>query len=221
MATRSTLLALLVLAIGPSVTTAQAAPGPGADWLWGGGFHLGLPTGDFADVADEGYGLAAHFVALPHGRPIGVRGEVSALVYDSRTYGPTDPYTDVGTVRTDSWFGNMLLGPELRLRQGTVRPYVHALAGLGYFATSSEGAGSAAQFTTHRDDTAFAWAVGGGVELAVGASTSIDVGVRYLANSEVDHLTGAVIPTDGAPVAYPRRSEVHVVTFTVGLAFGR
>lgn len=218
MAARRVFVAAFVLALGSLSSTGHAAP---VDWLWGGGFHLGLPTGEFADSTDEGYGLAGHFVALPSGAPFGLRGEVSALVYGSRTYGPSDPGSDVGSVRTDSWFGNMLLGPELRARSGRLRPYVHALAGLGYFATSSEGTRSSAQFTTHVDDTSFAWAVGGGVELAVGASTSLDLGVRYLDNGEVDYLAGGVIPSDGAPVAGLTRSKAQVVTFTVGLAFGR
>jgi hypothetical protein len=153
MTAHSLSLAILVLALAPRDGRVEAAD---ATWLWGGGFHAGLPTGDFDRLTDEGYGAAGHFVLLPPGRPFGLRGEVSALVYDSRTYGSQASDVDYGTVRTDRWFGNMLLGPELRLRQGAVRPYVHALAGLGYFATSSEGTGSSGQFTTHKDDTTFA-----------------------------------------------------------------
>lgn len=212
------LLAIPALVV---VLAAPAARAEAADWLWGGGLHGGVPTGDFDDLTDEGYGAAGHFVLLPAGRPFGLRGEVSALVYDSRTYG-SESDVDYGTVRTDSWFGNMLLGPELRLRQGAVRPYVHALAGLGYFATSSEGTGAAGQFTTHQDDATFAWAVGGGVEIAVGRSTSIDLGVRYLANGDVDYVAGGHLPVDGSPpVAFTTRTEAHVVAFTLGLAFGR
>jgi opacity protein-like surface antigen len=218
-------VAVLFLAMGSLAAAAHAAPGPEADWLWGGGFHLGLPTGDFDAAADEGYGAAGHFVALPHGRPFGLRGEVSALVYGSRECGANGGhhggYQD-GGLRTDTWFGNMLLGPELRARSGGVRPYVHALAGLGYFATTTEpnGCCGAGYDTTQFDDTTFAWAVGGGVELAVGKSTSIDLGARYLANGTVDYFTEQSIGAGGELLA-PHRGEAHVVTFTVGIAFGR
>jgi hypothetical protein len=46
--------------------------------------------------------------------------------------------------------------------------------------------------------------------------------VRYLANGEVDYVAGGNLPVDGGPpVAFTTRSEAHVVTFTVGIAFGR
>jgi opacity protein-like surface antigen len=231
MTKRILFVAVLTLAVGSLAGAAHAAPGPEVDWLWGGGFHLGLPTGDFDAAVDEGYGAAGHFVALPRNAPFGLRGEVSALVYGSRDYGPNGGHHSGGSqgggypdggFRTDTWFGNLLLGPELRVRSGGVRPYLHALAGLGYFATTTEPSGccGSGYDTTQFDDTTFAWAVGGGVELAVGKSTSIDLGVRYLANGTVDYFTEASIGAGGELLA-PRRGEANVVTFTVGIAFGR
>ena len=202
-------IALLVMAA-PSV---QASPGEGADWLWGGGVHFGLPTGDFDDAVDEGWGAAGHFVATPHGRPYGLRGEVSALVYGSRDYETRqdDGYGD-GGVRTDTWFGNLLIGPELRARSGVLRPYLHALAGLGYFATSTETAGhsgNGSRGDTNFDDATFAWAVGGGVEIALGSDVSLDLGARYLANGTVDYLTGEGISGggNGRPHASSQRGQ--------------
>jgi opacity protein-like surface antigen len=227
MAPRIVFVAALLLLAAPLAIPARAESG--VDWLWGGGFHLGVPTGEFKGAADEGYGLAGHFAALPHGLPVGVRGEVSALVYGSRSFDrPANPSPypggyGGGSVHTDTWFGNMLLGPELRARGGAVRPYVHALAGLGYFATSSEQYHQSApgHDRTRFDDTTFAWAVGGGLELALGSSTSIDVGARYLANGTVDYYTEQGIASGDGALLSPRRSPVHVVTFTLGVAFGR
>ena len=226
MASRIVFVAALLLA-GPLAIPARADSD--VDWLWGGGFHLGVPTGEFKGAADEGYGLAGHFSALPHGLPVGVRGEVSALVYGSRSFDrPPNPSPypggyGGGSVHTDTWFGNMLIGPELRARGGALRPYVHALAGLGYFATSSEQYHYSApgHERTRFDDTTFAWAVGGGLELALGSSTSIDVGARYLANGTVDYYTEQGIAGGDGALLSPRRSPVQVVTFTLGVAFGR
>ena len=71
------------------------------------------------------------------------RSEVSALVYGSRSFDghggyPAGGHQD-GGLRTDTWFGNMLLGPELRLRSGAVRPYAHALAGPSPSAGGGQG----------------------------------------------------------------------------------
>jgi hypothetical protein len=44
--------------------------------------------------------------------------------------------------------------------------------------------------------------------------------VRYLANGPVDYFTEQQIPAAGVPPG-PRHGDVHVVTFTVGVAFGR
>jgi len=213
-----------------SLAAAQArADGPGTDWLWGGGVHAGMPTGAFDDAVDEGWGAAGHLVVAPHGRPFGLRIEVSALVYGSRSFTVPAPGTggSVGdTVRTDTWFGNLLAGPEVRARHGAVRPYAHVLAGLGYFATSSELSAFyetvPVNGTTNFDDTTFAWAAGGGVEIGVSRDVSIDIGARYLANGTVDYLTEDSIGGDpSGPALQPRRGEAHVVTFTVGIAFGR
>jgi opacity protein-like surface antigen len=198
----------------------------GADWLWGGGFHAGVPTGSFDEAVGEGWGAAGHLVVLPREQPFGLRLEVSALVYGSRSFTVPAPGTGgyVGdTVRTDSWFGNMLAGPEIRARRGAVRPYAHVLAGVGYFATTSELSAYYETVplngTTNFDDTTFAWAAGGGVEIAVGRDVSIDLGARYLANGTVDYLTQDSSAGDAA--LEPHRGEAHVVTFTVGIAFGR
>jgi opacity protein-like surface antigen len=222
------LVVSLVLALAPLAGASEArADGPGADWLWGGGFHAGVPTGDFDEAVDEGWGAAGHLVALPHGRPFGLRLEVSALVYGSRSFTIAAPGTggSVGdTIRTDSWFGNMLAGPELRARRGVVRPYAHVLAGLGYFATSSERSAYyetvPLEGTTNFDDTTFAWAAGGGVEIALGGDVSVDLGARYLANGSVDYVTASSM-AGAAEALVPRRGEAHVVTFTVGISFGR
>ena len=223
--------ALVVLAVALAGASAARADGTGADWLWGGGFHAGVPTGDFDRATDEGWGAAGHLVLLPREQPFGLRLEVSALVYGSRSFTVPAPGTGgyVGdAVRTDTWFGNALAGPELRARHGAVRPYAYALAGLGYFATSSALSAYYETVplngTTNFADTTFAWAAGGGVEIGVSPDISIDLGVRYLANGSVDYLTsGSVVPGpgDSGLTLVPHHGEAHVVAFTVGIAFGR
>jgi opacity protein-like surface antigen len=214
----------LTAAIVLSVAAATAGPAGAGDWLWGGGVHASIPTGTFDEAVDEGWGAAGHLVVLPAARPYGLRLEVSALVYGSRRLGaplPSGGYED-DALRVDTWFGNMLTGPELRVRHGAVRPYAHALAGLGYFATTVEPAGHGGGTTS--DDVTFAWAAGGGVEVGVSSEVSIDVGVRYLANGSVDYLTSGTLapgPGSAGPILVPYHGEAHVVAFTVGIAFGR
>jgi opacity protein-like surface antigen len=193
----------------------SAAPAGAADWLWGAGGHAAVPTGSFGDAVDEGWGAAAHLVVLPPARPFGLRLEVSALVYGSRSLGaplPGGGYQG-GALRVDTWFGNMLAGPELRARRGAVRPYAYVLAGLGYFATTTEPAAHGDGTTF--DDATFAWAAGGGIEVAVSRDVSIDLGARWLSNGTVDYFVA------GATGLSPRRGEPQVVAFTLGIAFGR
>ena len=214
------LIALLVFVAAPSpARPRRVPPDPAPDWLWGGGFHASVPTGDFADArATRAGGAAAHAVVLPHERPFGLRLEVSALVYGSRSFtsragrrGPHDPHRHM--VRQHARRSGASARAAARCG-----PTPHLLAGVGYFATSTE---SSAYYetvpmggATNFDDATFAWAAGGGVEIAAGRDVSIDLGARYLANGTVDYFTQDSVGRRGhgrAPAAPRRgaRGDVH------------
>ena len=220
-------IALLVMAA-PSV---QASPGEGADWLWGGGVHFGLPTGDFDDAVDEGWGAAGHFVGDA------ARPTVSACAARCRRW--STAAADYETRPDDGYAGRR--GPDRHLvRQparsapscaraaACVRPYVHALAGLGYFATSTESGRSLRQRCSPRRHELRRRDVRLGGRAVASRSPSaptsrVDLGARYLANGTVDYLTGEGISGGGNGVV-PHAcvaARRNVVTFTLGVSFGR
>ena len=106
-----------------------------------------------------------------------------------------------------------------------MRPYAHVLAGVGYFATTSELSAyyETVPLTAPRTSTTRR---SRGPRAAAsrsrsGVDVSIDLGVRYLANGAVDYLTQDSIAGDASGALRPHHGEAHVVTFTVGIAFGR
>jgi hypothetical protein len=149
---------------------AQPASRRPSEWLGGGGVLVGIPLGEFADVTDEGVGVAGYVVFTPRGGPFGIRLQTGGLVYGSRKIARPVPGTGgliTEDLTTDNWLLNAGIGPQVMLRRGTVRPYAYALAGVGYFATeTSLGNGYydyGAYSTTNYDDTTFAWSAGAGL----------------------------------------------------------
>jgi opacity protein-like surface antigen len=222
------LLAFLVAVLSASASLAQAPPPRPSEWLAGGGFLLGIPLGEFADATDTSYGLVGHVVFTPGGGSFGVRLQAGGLVYGSRSVETTVPGTG-GLVTEDLTVDNSLvnagLGPQVMARSGPVRPYAYALAGLGYFTTSTTLGGYHPTYgTTNYDDTTFAWAAGAGLLVPVSRSVSLDLSVQYVANGTVRYLAeGDLAPTPGGnpPAVVPRKTDANLVTVTLGVVFGQ
>lgn len=219
----------------PRVLLAAAAlAGAGPAWaetdLMGGGtFLVGAPHGAFDVAAGTGFGLEGYALVTPPRAPYGLRVEGSFLVYGhERTVVPF-PGTGgrVGAdLVTDNWIGTLSVGPQVMARSGTVRPYVRVLAGLSYFATTSElqsadGFRTLARSTNY-DDVAFGWSAGCGINVPVSRSLAIDLGVAYASNGRVSYLTEGDIQDDGhgGAILNPRRSTASLMQFTFGLSGG-
>jgi hypothetical protein len=221
---------LLLAAAGVVATTVSAQPAPPRtppEWLGGGGLLIGIPLGDFADATDEGFGLAGHVVFTPRGGPFGIRLQTGGVIYGSREIQVSVPGTGglvTEDLTTDNWLLNAGIGPQLMARSGPVRPYVYALAGIGYFATeTSFGDYYGDNSTTNYDDTTFAWSAGAGLLIPVSRSLAIDVGVQYVGNGTVRYLAeGDLLPSPGGapPVIVPRQTEANLLTITIGITFG-
>jgi len=215
--------ALLALTLWPASVFAET------DLLGGAALLVGSPRGPFDEVVGTGWGLEGHALLTPAGRPFGLRIDGAFLVYGSETI--TVPFSGTGgrvglDVTTDNWIGSLSVGPELTARSGPVRPYVHALAGVAYFATTSEVKGRGGAFplarSTNFDDSTFRWSVGGGVNLAVGRRVAVDVGLAWVSNDRVSYLAQGDIQDDGhgGVVVEPRRSRVDLVQLTIGVTGG-
>jgi len=226
------LFLLAAAGIAAKAASAQPASPKPSEWLGGGGLLVGVPLGEFADATDEGFGVAGYVVFTPRGGPFGIRLQTGGLVYGSRKIARPVPGTGgliTQDLTTDNWLLNAGIGPQFMLRSGTIRPYAHALAGVGYFATeTSLGNGYNYDYgynsTTNYDDTTFAWSAGAGLLIPVSRSLAIDVGVQYVGNGTVRYLAeGDLQPSPGGvpPVIVPRKTEANLVTITVGVTFGR
>jgi hypothetical protein len=202
----------------------------GPDWIAGGDFLVGQPLGAFDQNVGTGFGLAGHLVlAIPDG-VLGLRLEAAGLVYGRETISvplsPTIPRISTD-VTTENWIMGLTIGPELMLRRGPIRPYVHALLGFSYFSTTSEAAGEDDLLpfarSTNYDDFTFALRLGGGLRVPFGASSvALDLGVRYVYNGRVSYLTEGDLyeDADGNLVITPRRSDANMLEFVVGVTFG-
>jgi opacity protein-like surface antigen len=213
-----------------SAAFAQPGPRRPSEWLGGGGLLVGIPLGEFADATDEGVGVAGYVVFTPKGGPFGIRLQTGGLVYGSRRVATPVPGTGgliTEDLTTDNWLLNAGIGPQVMLRSGTVRPYAHALAGFGYFATETSlgnGYDYGSYSSTNYDDTTFAWSAGAGLLIPVSRSVAIDLGVQYVGNGTVRYLAeGDLRPSPGGvpPVIVPRKTEANLVTITVGVTLGR
>jgi opacity protein-like surface antigen len=224
------LFLLAAAGIAAKTVAAQPASPKPSEWLGGGGLLIGIPLGEFADATDEGFGVVGHVVFTPGGGPFGLRLQAGGLVYGSRKIATPVPGTGgliTESLSTDNWLLNAGIGPQLTVRSGPVRPYVYALAGIGYFATETSFGDSYGYYgdhsTTNYDDTTFAWSAGAGLLIPVSRSLAIDVGVQYVGNGTVRYLAeGDLLPSPGAdpPVIRPRQTEANLLTITVGVSFG-
>jgi hypothetical protein len=235
--------ALLLAGAAVCATTAWAetASSKPSQWIGGGGLVVSVPVGDFADATDEGVGISSQAVFTPGGGIFGIRFQVGGVLYGSRNVGAPVPGTG-GLIRQDlsveNWLVTAGVGPQIVARSGRVRPYAYALAGLGYFATSSVLHTDPADHgndwndhwnddyrsTTNFDDTTFAWSVGAGLMIPVSKSTALDFGVQYVANGTVRYLAeGDLEPsrTGALPIIVPRHTEANVIQVTIGFTFLR
>jgi opacity protein-like surface antigen len=187
------------------------------------------PNGDFAEAAGTGFGALGHAFITPEHAPFGLRIDGSVLVYGSESF--TVPFSGTGgrvgvDVTTDNWIAHLGAGPQFAVRSGPIRPYVNATLGFSYFATTSDVKGEDAfepiASSTNYDDWTFRWSIGGGVNVPLGDSVALDLGVAWVSNSRVSYLTEGDVQDDGAGgIEFtPRRSEADLVQYTVGITGG-
>lgn len=191
---------VLVVSTGTGAFAQRAAPfnAPRA--------HLGvaalasIPTGEFEDHTDAGWGLGAALLYRPtEARWFAVRMDGGYINYGGDREGdcPDDPELCASLIER-SVTSNILyagVGPQLVLPGGPIRPYAALGVGVGYFATTLavETAPDAEQFESESllDDLALRWSAAGGL-LAIlpvrAFPIALDLGARYHGTSAVRYL---------------------------------
>lgn len=226
---RGPAVVLALLALAPVALAAQQPRRPlrlsrftaGADGA------VAQPVGAFADEvgAAGGFSLFGAYHVTP---ALSLRTEANFLIYGHERL---PDLCAVGTCRvhfdltTDNQIFSALVGPQLELPSGPVRPYVGAGVGLGYFFTSSGIGGTSSEVvatTTNYHDAVFAWSGGGGVRLPFRIKLvplAVDFGARYQHNGDVSYLrkgTGITDNPDGSITLHPTNTAANFVLWHLG-----
>ncbi len=224
-------LALVTLAVlAPSLLAAQQQPRP---LLRPSRFSLGFegglaqPVGAFADEVGT-FGGGAFFGQFRVTPALALRAEANLLIYGHQRIPDLCAATTCRVrfdVTTDNQVFSALIGPQLELPSGPVRPYVGAGVGLGYFFTSSGVAGSSSgafASTTNYHDAVLDWSGGGGVRVPFRirqVPLAVDLGARYQRNGSVSYLrkdSGITDNPDGSITVHPTTSSANFVLWHLG-----
>lgn len=234
---RSAVLGLVAAALAAGPASAQDPVEPELRPVRAlGGLHLvgAVPTGEFADHIDGGFGIGFDIaVPIPTESWFALRADVGWVVYGSETKEVCFGGGVGCRVRLDLNTTNSILyvnaGPQLMVPRGPVRPYVNASGGLAYFATTSsvkgDNDGEAFASDTNQDDVTLAWSAGGGVMIPLShgrTPVALNLGAQYHGNGNVEYVKeGDIIDEpDGSITINPTRSDANFVSIRLGVTIG-
>ncbi len=226
---RGPIVLVALLALAPAALAAQQQQRPLRPSRFSAGLEGGLaqPVGAFADEVGT-FGGGALFGAFRVTPALSLRAEANILVYGHQRI---PDLCAVGTCRvrfdvtTDNQIFSALIGPQLELPGGPVRPYVGGGVGLGYFFTSSGIGGTnngVSASTLNYHDAVLAWSGGGGVRVPFRirqVPLAVDFGARYQHDGDVSYLvkgTGITDNPDGSITVHPVTSAANFVLWHLG-----
>ncbi len=226
---RAHLALVTLLALAPAALAAQQQQRPLRLSRFSAGFEGGLaqPVGAFADEVGT-FGGGALFGQFRLTHALSLRAEANILVYGHQRIPDLCASTTCRVrfdVTTDNQVFSGLVGPQLELPRGPIRPYIGAGLGLGYFFTSSGVAGSsngAFATTDNYHDAVLAWTGGGGVRVPFRirrVPLAVDFGARYQQNGTVSYLRkgeGITDNPDGSITVHPTTSAANFVLWHLG-----
>jgi hypothetical protein len=188
---------------------------------------LAAPIGDFKNYVSRGWGGGGNARWFPGGQStFAIRADLSLLVYGRQT---TRECFGTGCrilvdVTTSNNIINGMVGPELQVPVGIIRPYVNGMAGISVFATQSTADGQSGGpdvfRTTNSRDAIFTAAAGGGIRIPVSARARIDLDVRRHFNGRARYLTRDSFGDGSNPDPLVRESDVDMFTYSIGMSFG-
>ncbi len=196
----------------------------------GGGIRVvnAQPIGEFKNYVNSGWGFGGDFRWFPgHQQVLSLRTDATLLIYGRQTtrecFGAGCRITIDITTSNNIFSG--LVGPELQVPTGPIRPYVNAVAGWTVFWTASsadgQNGGPDVFQTTNQHDNLFTSAVGGGVRIPVGTRVSLDFNARRHYNGRARYLTRDSFGDGTNATPLVRESDVNMWTYAIGMSFGR
>ena len=233
---------VLALILVPDAAVGQ----PEAANLATGALVISTPRGEFDDNTDTGFGFAGTYLrSISSNRVVGIGLSGSFLGYGSTSRRVPlsntipDILVDVETSNNTAFVLGVF---EVRI-PGSVQPYLQAVAGGGFFYTTTSLQDTRNDQVilsdTNQSDGTWVWGGGGGLRFRVWESSPdseeaarkpeesrmrsrayVDVGARYLKGNEVEYLKeGSLVTDDGEFDIDPRlaRSEIEVVQYHIGV----
>lgn len=222
-------LAFIALTTFASAARAQ----PGGDGSVGGGlnFFVVFPQQEFRSEVDIAWG-GGLFLLWNFAEPRGVGVRLEGLL------------VDYGGKRLDGWSSRRrradyvldtnhlilgaLIGPQLSVPDGHVRPYLSAGIGPAFFLTTQDVRiwepfyydSHLLNSSTLHDDVALALKVGGGLWMRVARNAYITVSLSYLHSEPARYLTESGVRTvgEGFLEIRPVRTEVDLLFLEVGMS---
>ena len=126
-------------------------------------------------------------------RWLGIEGNVAGLSH-GEDVSVSDGINTVNGSASEKHY-TFVFGPRISLGQGRISPFVHGLFGFDRESVSVSTSGFGATFSESATDTAFATALGGGLEYGLTRHVGLITGADYLLtrhglNSDVANLLG-------------------------------
>lgn len=186
------------------------------------------PVGEFADYVKNGWGIGGDVRWFPADQQVvSLRADATYVNYGRKTsrecFG-TGCRIQIDINTSNNIFSG-LVGPELQVPAGPLRPYVNALAGLTVFWTQSSAEGADDDDdrfrTTNLRDNIFTRALGGGIRIPLGSTVMLDANARRNFNGRARYLTRDSFGDGTVTMPTVRESEVDMWTFSLGIAIGR
>ncbi|NIW35138.1 MAG: outer membrane beta-barrel protein [Gemmatimonadetes bacterium] len=196
-----------------------------------GGLDVGLavPVGEFRQTAPTGFadlsGGGSFFGGIRWGW-VGLRVDVLWFDYgEYRLEAFCDEYnitltcSSTATRLVKNGSLSLLIGPELIIGRGPVRPYLQVGYGPSQFMTGASLPGSERTDADLLDNT-FTTALNGGLWIHLTRKFSLEVGARYLRNGRVRRLEEGSLSreADGSISVNVTESEANVLFIQVGVA---
>lgn len=207
---------------------------------------ISTPRGEFDDNTDTGFGFTGTYVRSisPNGVVgIGLSGSFLGYGSTSRRVPLSNTIPDILVDVETSNNTAFVLGLFEVHVPGSIQPYLQAVAGGGFFYTTTSLQDTRNDQVilsdTNQSDGTWVWGGGGGLRFRVWESTPdpegaarepegsrtlsrayVDVGARYLKGNEVEYLKeGSLVTDDGEFDIDPRlaRSEIEVVQYQIGV----
>jgi hypothetical protein len=187
---------------------------------------LSQPKGEFANNVGRGWGFNVNgMFRVDYKGYLSIRADAGSLTYgrehkDASFFGITNRVNlDLLTTNDIRWGS---IGPQIMIPDGPFRPYANAAIAYTDFATTSSLSDPSGEFqsasTQNAHDGSHAWVFGGGFEIPVGSTASLNVGGRYYYGGRARYLTKGDITDnpDGTITLHPRTSNTDMVLWQLG-----